>query len=191
MTTTTNASDWDWERYRKILQLVLRVTQLDPRLRRRFDSSDLVQETLAKAFAAWQQCKGQSDGERIAWLKKILKNVEHDLLDKELANKRGPGIEQSIHDLVEASSVYLDALLPDDKQSTPGERLQRAEELLRVAEAMAELSEAQRDVIILRYYHGQTVAEVADKLDLSPKAVAGKYQRGIHQLRQRLAYLRE
>ncbi len=183
--------DWDWERYRKLLHFVLRQTQLDPRLKRRYDSSDLVQETLTKAAAAWRRCRALGEGERVAWLKQILKNVAHDLRDREFADKRDPAREQSIQALAAESSVRLEALLPDDRQSTPGERLEREEELLRVAEALDELRAAQRDVIILRHTFALPVEAVAARLGLTEKAVSGLYQRGLHQLRQRLARLRE
>jgi RNA polymerase sigma-70 factor (ECF subfamily) len=187
----TEPSDWDWERYRKLLKLVLRMTQLDPRLRRRFDSSDLVQEALLKAIKAKDQCRGPSDGERIAWLKQILKNVAHDLLDREIAGKRDPDREQSIQALAAKSSFRLDAMLPDDKQSSPSERLMREEELVRLAEAMDDMSDEWQDVILLRCFHDLSVKEVATRLDKSDKAVAGLYLRGIHRLRKRLADLRE
>jgi RNA polymerase sigma-70 factor (subfamily 1) len=187
----TEPSDWDWERYRKLLKLILRTTQLDPRLRPRFDSSDLVHEALLKAIKAREQCRGPSDGERIAWLKQILKNVVHDIHDRVFADKCHPGREQSIHDLTMASSLRLEALLPVDNQSTPVQRLEREEKLLRVAEALDELLESQRDVIILRHYHSQSVAEVMERLGLSDKAVSGLYQRGIRQLRERLSHMRE
>ena len=39
-------AQWDPGRYRELLQVMARRLQLDPRLKRRFDSSDLVHETL-------------------------------------------------------------------------------------------------------------------------------------------------
>ena len=43
------ANDWQLERYQALLRLRARQLHFDPRLKRRFDSSDLVQETLLKA----------------------------------------------------------------------------------------------------------------------------------------------
>jgi hypothetical protein len=42
-------AQWDPGRYRELLQVMARRLQLDPRLKRRFDSSELVHETLLKA----------------------------------------------------------------------------------------------------------------------------------------------
>jgi RNA polymerase sigma-70 factor (subfamily 1) len=191
----TEPSDWDWDRYSKLLRMTLRLTQLDPQLdpllRARLDASEVISETLMRAYQAKDQCRAVSEGERIAWLKQILKNVARDMRGKEYADKRDPAREQSIHVLAAGSAVRLDAMLPNDKQSTPAQRLQREEELLLLAEAMDDLREEEREVILLRYFHGQTAKEAAEQLGKSPKAVAGLYQRGIQRLRKRLAHLRE
>jgi RNA polymerase sigma-70 factor (ECF subfamily) len=50
---------WDPGRYRDLLHLMARRFQLDPRLKRRFDSSDLVQEALLKALPLLDE--GQRD----------------------------------------------------------------------------------------------------------------------------------
>jgi RNA polymerase sigma factor (sigma-70 family) len=172
----SETSDWDWGRYHKVLHLVLRVTQLHPLLTN--DKSELVQEALVKAIQAKHQCRATCDGGRIAWLKTILKNVAHDWLEKKLAEKNGGGHVQSIHDLVVGSSKVIDAMLPDDAQPTPSERLMREEELLRIAEAVADLRELQRDVLILRHFHKASVAEITAQLKpihptLTKRAVAG------------------
>ncbi|GEM_PF-4834346 len=44
---------WQLDRYGPVLRLEVRKLHLDPRLQRRFDSSDLVQETLGMAPGAW------------------------------------------------------------------------------------------------------------------------------------------
>jgi len=61
-----DAPEWLSERHRALLRLRARHLQLDPRLRRRFDESDLVQETLLRAHANRDQCRGETEGERVA-----------------------------------------------------------------------------------------------------------------------------
>ena len=53
---------WQPERYRPLLRLQVRQLELDPRLRRRFDSSDIVHDTLLKAHAHLGQCRAETEG---------------------------------------------------------------------------------------------------------------------------------
>jgi RNA polymerase sigma factor (sigma-70 family) len=66
--------DWDPWRDRSLLRLQARQLHLDARLRRRFDSSDVVQETLTRAWQELSGFDGSSEAEFIAWLQKILAN---------------------------------------------------------------------------------------------------------------------
>src|SRR5262249_59634021 len=59
--TMTSLAEWSLERYRPLLRLQVRQFQLDPRLHRRFDSSDLVQETLLRAHAGRNRFRGTTE----------------------------------------------------------------------------------------------------------------------------------
>jgi RNA polymerase sigma-70 factor, ECF subfamily len=186
----TDSSDWDWERYRKLLHFILRRTQLDPRLKRRFGSSDVVSETLLRAAKYKDQCRAVTPGQRVAWLKQILKNVVRDMREHERAEKRDVYRDQSIQDLAAASSVKLEDLLPAD-HSSPPEHVEREEELSRQAEAIDELPEDQQNVVILRFTYGQKIPDIALQLDKSEKSVSGLLHRGLRKLGDRLTGLRE
>src|SRR5581483_4564149 len=95
-----NAPEWLTERHRALLRLRARHLQLDPRLRSRFDESDLVQETLLRAHTNREQCRGESEGERLAWLQVILERVALDHLDKAHAQKRDVAAERSLQEVV-------------------------------------------------------------------------------------------
>ena len=64
---------------------------------------------------------------------------------------------------------------------------ERAEDLLRLTESLAELPEGQRDAVMLHYWQGQTLAQVAEQLDKSVPSVAGLLQRGLKTLRSLMA----
>ncbi|MGA2259759.1 MAG: sigma factor-like helix-turn-helix DNA-binding protein [Thermoguttaceae bacterium] len=68
-------------RYRGYLRMLAGL-QLDPRLRGKLDPSDIVQQSMIQAYDAWDQLRGVSEGERLAWLKTIVaRNVLHALRD--------------------------------------------------------------------------------------------------------------
>src|SRR6516225_11830608 len=104
-------AQWDPGRYRELLQVIVRRLQLDPRLKRRFDSSDLVQETLLKAHQAEQQFRGLTEGERVKWLRQILANTARDKIREAHADKRDAKLERSLDVMLNESSVRLEAWL--------------------------------------------------------------------------------
>src|SRR4051794_15936530 len=71
METGPTKSDSSFGKYREILRRFAR-RRIDRRLRGRVDESDLVQETLLQAFLSREQVRGESEPERIGWLRKIL-----------------------------------------------------------------------------------------------------------------------
>jgi RNA polymerase sigma-70 factor (ECF subfamily) len=169
------------ERYRAYLRLLARL-HLDPRLQGKLDPSDVVQQTLLQAYRALDQFRGHSDGELAAWLRQILaRNLAHAVRDLGRA-KRDVGLERSLEAAVDASSLRLEAWLAAE-QSSPSQRAERNEQLLRLAEALTTLPEAQREAIVLHYWQGQSLVEIGACLGRTPAAVAGLLHRGLKQLR--------
>jgi RNA polymerase sigma-70 factor (ECF subfamily) len=176
---------WDLGRYRELLQVMARRLLLDPSLERRFDSSDLVNETLLKAHHAQKQFRGQSEGERVKWLYQILANTARDKIREAYAEKRDLNLERSLDALVKDSSVRLEAWLAAE-QSSPSEKVERQELLLQVGEALNRLPEDQRDAIIRHHLMGEPVSEIARHMGCTNKAVAGLLYRGLNTLRENL-----
>jgi RNA polymerase sigma-70 factor (ECF subfamily) len=171
------------ERFRDYLCLLARL-HLDARLRSKLDPSDVAQEVLLKALGHQDDFRGQTDAERIAWLRQILVNTLADAARRFLqGEQRNVGREQSLEGALHASSARLDAWLADG-QSSPGERAARHEELLRLAAALARLPVEQREAVELRHLHGLGVVEVARRMGRSRASVAGLLRRGLAALRQ-------
>jgi RNA polymerase sigma-70 factor (ECF subfamily) len=179
-------NDWHLERYRALLRLRLRQIHLDPRLKRRFDSSDLVQETLLKAHKNLHQFRGKTEAELVKWLQEILANALADEVRKARTGKRNLHLEKSLETIMAESSARLEAYLTAD-QSSPSQQAQRNELLLRTAEALETLPEDQRDVVMLRDLMNQPVAEIAKQLGRTEKSIAGLLLRGRLKLRELLA----
>ena len=172
------------ERYRSYLRM-LAETRLDRRLRAKIDPSDIVQETMLQAFRAWGDLRGASEGERLAWLRQILmRTLLHAVRDFGRA-KRDVAREQPLVRLAEHSSAQLEALCASDLTS-PSQVAERAEELLRVADALAELPEEQRSAVLAYYWRGATMQDIGAEMERSGAAVAGLIYRGVKRLNQQL-----
>jgi RNA polymerase sigma-70 factor (ECF subfamily) len=176
---------WSLDRYRPLLRVQVRQLELDPRLRRRFDSSDLVQETLLRAHRGLAGFRGTTEGELVAWLQQIVANAAAEATRHERAGKRDVALERSVHQAVAESSARLGAFL-EARQATPSEQAERQEQLLRLADAIDRLPEDQRDVVIHRDLLGSPVASIAESLAKTEKAVAGLLLRGRRRLRELL-----
>ena len=167
------------ESYRSYLLLLARL-QFAHELRGKLDPSDLVQQTLVKAHQKVAQFRGSSEAERMAWLCAILANTFADALRK-FSPKTG-GLERSLHVSLETSSRKLEETLASD-QTSPSQRVIRHEQLIRLADAIAQLPDDQRQAIELRHLQGLATAEIAQRMKRSSAAIGGLLQRGLRSLR--------
>ena len=170
------------ERYRPYLLLLARVRlRHDPRLNGKLDASGVVNQTLLEACQGGEHFRGTTEAEEAAWLRQILaRNLANAVRDLG-RDKRDVARERSL----EESASRLDAWLAAE-QSSPSARAERNEEAVRLAEALAALPEAQREVVVLRHCQGWSLAEISRHVGRSPSAVAGLLHRGLQQLRTRL-----
>lgn len=172
------------EQFRDYLRLMARL-QIDGRLRGKLDPSDLVQQTLLKAHQARGQFRGSSAAEQAAWLRQILARTLANAIRDYTRAKRDVTLERSLQSSLEESSARLEAWLVAD-QATPSEAAERNEQLLELAQAMADLPEAMREVLLLKHCHGWSVAEIGAHLGRSRASVASLLRRGLKHLRDHL-----
>jgi RNA polymerase sigma-70 factor, ECF subfamily len=172
------------ERYRAYLTVLARI-HLAPHVRDKLDPSDVVQQTLFEAHQKRHQFRGETDGQRAAWLRQML---AHNLADAARAwgrAKRDVALERSLQADVDESGCRLEAWLAAE-QSSPSQQAARNEQLLQLAEALNQLPEAQREAVVLHHLKGWTLAQLAGHLNRSEPAVAGLLHRGLKRLRELL-----
>jgi len=173
-----------FERFRAYLRFLAQC-HLDPRLKGKMDASDVVQQTFLQAHQALAQFRGQSETQLAAWLRQILaRNLAHAVRDFG-RDKRDGDRERALEVSLDQSSSRLEAWLAAD-ESSPSQKADRNEQILRLADALAKLSEAQQEAILLHYWHDWPVAEIAGKMGRSTTAVAGLLKRGLKHLRRQM-----
>lgn len=149
--------------------------------RNKFDSSDLVQQTLLQAHENFAQFRGRSDGELRAWLRKILENNLGNAIEALGAQKRDVTREQSL-DAALDDAIHLHRLAAE--QSTPSEQAARNERELRLTESLGRLTDHERTAVKLRHLDGCSVKEISRLMGRSEAAVAGLLRRGLEKLRE-------
>ncbi len=184
METKVPPQDAEIEKFRQYLR-VLAQLQIDPRLQGKIDLSGVVQQTLLEAHQGWDQVHDQGLPQKTAWLRRILANNLADEVRKFGTAKRDRKREQSLEDALAQSSARLECWLASD-QSSPSQGVERQEQALRLAAAMAGLPEAQREALVLQHWHGWTLAQIADHMGKSRAAVAGLLKRGLQKLRSEM-----
>lgn len=69
-------------------------------------------------------------------------------------------------------------------KSSPSQQAVRNEDLRRLAEALTQLPEAQREAIVLHHLQDRSLSETARSLGKTDAAVAGLLHRGLKRLRE-------
>lgn len=170
----------DLERYRPYLQLVVQL-DIDARLQGKLDLSGVVQQTLLEAHQGGGLNQRQAEGTLLGWLRAIL---ARNLIDEVRRQKRvgyDATLDRSLNELSSQAQEWLTA-----DHSSPSERVSRNEELWRLAQALEQLPDDQREVVIRHHLQGETLATIADSLQRTKPAIAGLLRRGLTRLRDLL-----
>jgi RNA polymerase sigma-70 factor, ECF subfamily len=172
------------ERYRAYLHL-LATLQLQRRLRAKVEASDIVQQTLVQAIGAWDQFRGHSEAETAAWLRKILAHQLANAFRDLRREKRDVRREQSIEASLEQSASRMGSWLAAD-QTSPSQDAIANERAVELANALADLPEAQCQAVTLHHFEGWTLEQVGEHLGRRASAVAGLIKRALQTLRQHI-----
>jgi RNA polymerase sigma-70 factor (ECF subfamily) len=172
----------EFHQVRSYLYLLAR-SHIGLRHRARLDPSDIVQQSLLDAHQKREQFRGTTNAERMAWLKQILANNLADAVRGMARAKRDVSRERPLAVAVDDSFSRAEGWLTA-AQSSPSQQAVRAEELLRMADALANLPDLQQEAIVLHHLQGLPLAEVGQQLEKTPAAVAGLLHRGLKRLRE-------
>jgi RNA polymerase sigma-70 factor (ECF subfamily) len=179
----------DLDHFRSYLLLLARI-RLDRKLQGKLDASDIVQQTMMEAHQALESFRGENVAAQAAWLRQILaRNLANAVRDL-TREKRDVGRERSLQAGLDESASHLEGWLVAD-QSSPSQQAERHERALLLAQALANLPDQQREAVVLRHFHGCSLAEIAEELDSTTTAITGLLHRGMKRLRSALKELGE
>jgi len=154
-------------RLRPWLQVLIR-SWLGPELARQLVDSDVVQETLLRIDRGLPAFRGQTVPELLAWARQIAYHAAAD-------RKRQAGLFVPSGDLLQALVA---------RGPSPLEELERAEEMLRVTEAMQRLPRARREIVQARLFEGRDYADIAAGMQTTEEALRVLLHRALQQLRE-------
>jgi RNA polymerase sigma-70 factor (ECF subfamily) len=138
---------------------------------------------MLRAVRGLDQLQAGDEAGLVAWLREVVGNVFIDLVRRHDAEKRDPRREQAIGEAAGDGDTPLAAYLIASRPG-PSTLAMRSEELLRLAEAVDQLPDAERDAVIAHYILELPLAEVATRLGRTEKAAAGLVFRGKRRLRE-------
>jgi len=168
------------ETYRNYLRLMAAAC-LHRDLKGKADPSDVVQETLLKVHRNFHRFRGTTEQEWVAYVRTTLVRSLADLQRKFAAPGRQVAQERSLEAVMDRSSAILRNLLPAPDPS-PSQEAQRRELSWLVADALAELEDEDREVVILRSLHELEWDEIADRTGRSPDAARMLWARALQRV---------
>ena len=171
---------------RNYLGVVAR-TQVETWLQAKVDTSDLIQQTLLEAHRDFGRFQGGTGAEWLAWLRRILAHNAADFVRHYRGTaKRQARREVSMHRPVGASGeqsrpAFFD---PKDPGESPSQQLIRQERQLQLVDALQQLTDDHREVIMLRNLQRLPFDQVATRMGRSRPAVQMLWMRAIQKLRE-------
>jgi RNA polymerase sigma-70 factor (subfamily 1) len=177
------AFDELFTRHRRDLRAFI-ARRLDPKLRARVDPSDVMQETQLEVFRRLADFVARQPMPFRLWLHKTAYEQLLMLHRRHIAAaRRAVGREEPLPD---RSSILLakHLLAPG---STPSRQFDRREQARRVREVIAQLPEADREVLVMRDLDGLSYQEIACLLDIDPTAARKRHGRALVRLHRLLA----
>jgi RNA polymerase sigma-70 factor (ECF subfamily) len=136
------------------------------------DAQDVVQDSFIQAFVKLETFRRTSGF--YTWLYRIAMNMAASL-------RRRKRPVRSLDELRETAGRE-----PIDGEESPGERLDRQQRQQRVREAIGQLSQEFREVVVLREIEGFCYETIAEILDLPIGTVRSRLHRARLELRQQL-----
>jgi len=140
----------------------------------REDAEDLVQEAILRMWN-YQEDKGGGPPD----LPLVFSTIRFCGLNHHRSEKRRRKREESVIYLNDFQDVWLDPLLEED------------EEAMILRDAVQNLSQKLREVVVMKFWGGLTFLQISETLAISPNTAASRYRYALEQLAQELRRIKE
>ena len=173
-----------FDSHRKRLRRMIAI-RLDRRIAARLDPSDVVQDVLTEAFTKLPTYVRVRPLPFYPWLRglawrQLIRLHEHHIQTQ----KRS--VDREARQSPELSDESVMQLADCFATSTPSRILQKEEMRQRVRDALNNLSDDDRELLILKHLERLTLSEIATVLDLTTPAVKGRHVRALQRFSRRL-----
>jgi len=152
---------------------------MNPRLRRRVDASDVVQEACIDVARRYPEWVSRPDMPLLDWIRFLTRQKLADLARLHLGAQRRD-VRREARGRT-GSVAIADRLVGD--LTTPSQGAVRSELRARLGEALDRLDDADREVLRLRHFEARTNDEVAGILGLTKAGASNRYIRALRRLR--------
>lgn len=154
--------------------------EVDSSLRVKASASDLVQETFLKAAREFDNFRGNTEAELLAWLRQILK---HNL--QNLSRSFGETVKREVAREIRFQLGIREEYLVSNDPS-PSSQVERNDRAQILAVALSRLPEDYQRVIRLRHQEQMSFAEIGENLGRSADAARKLWGRAIEYLQREL-----
>jgi RNA polymerase sigma-70 factor, ECF subfamily len=173
------------ERYRNYVGLLVRL-QVGRRLRTKVDVEDLLQEIWLEIHRKIALFRGGSEREFLSWARRLIGSILANQVRHYIGTKsRDLRLERALADELDQSSRALNESLIAT-HSSPSQQAVRREQAVLLADALQDLPEDYREVIILRQLEGMSFPDVARRMGRTEDSVKNVWLRALARLRRML-----
>jgi RNA polymerase sigma-70 factor (ECF subfamily) len=159
--------------------------ELGDRIRQRLESQDVMQQVYVDALRCIDTFEGRGDDSFLRWLEAIAVNRIRDAHRHHFqTRKRGGELRAADLNFGESWMGVLDAV--SRSQGRPSYAAQRFEKVRLLQHALSQLGDRQRQAVELRYLNQLSVAEAAERLGCSERALRSLCVRALMRLRELL-----
>ena len=186
----SRATDVLFGRYRERLRGLVSI-RLDQRVAGRVDASDVIQDTFVKAAGRIDEYVEARPVAFYPWLRKIAVDRIVELHREHIRSQRRSVTRERDHEIgaAELSACGRKALAQQlvSMGDSPSHQTMVREEMTRAQEAVDQLANVDREVLVLRYLEQLTSKEAAMVLGITANTFAQRHLRAIRRVRSLLA----
>jgi len=158
--------------------------RLDPRLRRRIDSSDVIQESFVDVARRFEAYRRSPDMPFFVWVRYLTAQKLLEVHRRHMqAERRDVRREEDGANGLQATSVLMARAILD-RECSPSDALARKESKESLRSALEKLSETDREILLLKHFEQLSSEECAAVLGLSLPGAVSRHLRAVTRLRE-------